>query len=402
MADTATSDAKAEQTQRRRIFRIVLTGGPCAGKTTALSMISDHFSQRGWNVFRSPEANTVLVTGGVSWASLNPEQIFSFQVNVLRTMMQMEDTFMDVARLSTTDAPFLILCDRGVMDPAAYNSKEDFIRMLDALGIDSVTKVKDERYDMVVHLVTAAEGAEAHYRLDNNAARTESLDMAREVDFKLQRAWLGHPYFTIINNREQEPFKGKIWRAVNAISNRLGEEAGTSVVKRRFLVSSTTPCWQCIVDTKQDMTGTRADNCVDKASHKVDFLIKISSKYTYLIDAESDLQRLRKQGRSGLPPIYTHVTRPFGASRADEVARLVTKRQYKALCSMIMPGTRPVVVTKWSFVYAGLHYLLLEHPTRYKAGKPLLILETYEDRDRELELPTHLINVEKEVTGDLE
>lgn len=254
---------------------------------------------------------------------------------------------------------------------------------------------------MVVHLVTAAEGAEPHYRLDNNAARTESLELAREVDYKLQRAWLGHPYFTVINNRQDEPFKGKIWRAVNAISNRLGEEVGTSVVKRRFLVSGKSQCWQCILDTKQGQHAP-LDNCSEKSSHKVHFVIKITSKYTYLIDAESSLQRLRKQGRSGLPPIYTHVTRSFGGSRADEVSRLVTKRQYKALCSMIMPGTRPVVVTKWSFVYDGLHYLLLEHPTRLRNGEPLLILETYEDRDRELELPSHLFDIEKEITGELE
>ena len=42
--------------------------------------------------------------------------------------------------------------------------------------------LRDNRYDQVIHLVTAAEGAEAFYSLDNNAARSETVDMARTRD----------------------------------------------------------------------------------------------------------------------------------------------------------------------------------------------------------------------------
>lgn len=49
---------------------------------------------------------------------------------------------------------------------------------------------------MLYHLqITAANGAEEFYRLDNNLCRTEGIEQARQIDEKCARAWVGHPYF---------------------------------------------------------------------------------------------------------------------------------------------------------------------------------------------------------------
>ena len=40
---------------------IVLTGGPCAGKTTALVKIMEHFSSIGYKVFIIPELPTLFL-----------------------------------------------------------------------------------------------------------------------------------------------------------------------------------------------------------------------------------------------------------------------------------------------------------------------------------------------------
>lgn len=50
------------------------------------------------------------------------------------------------------------------------------------------------RYDCVIHLVTAADGAESYYNKDNDV-RHESPQEAIVVDRKLQLAWLGHPNY---------------------------------------------------------------------------------------------------------------------------------------------------------------------------------------------------------------
>ena len=49
------------------IKRIVLTGGPCAGKTTALAKIVEHFSNLGYQVFTLPEVPTGIPPAPFSW-----------------------------------------------------------------------------------------------------------------------------------------------------------------------------------------------------------------------------------------------------------------------------------------------------------------------------------------------
>jgi len=46
------------------ITRICLTGGPCAGKTTALATLGLHLKQIGYRVLLVPEAATILMQGG--------------------------------------------------------------------------------------------------------------------------------------------------------------------------------------------------------------------------------------------------------------------------------------------------------------------------------------------------
>ena len=49
---------------RVNITRILLTGGPCAGKTTALAAISQDLTQLGYKVLVVPEAATMIMKGG--------------------------------------------------------------------------------------------------------------------------------------------------------------------------------------------------------------------------------------------------------------------------------------------------------------------------------------------------
>jgi len=55
--------------------------------------------------------------------------------------------------------------------------------------------LRDNRYDQIIHLITAANGAEQFYVLDNNICRTEGIEKAREIDEKCAKSWIGHPYF---------------------------------------------------------------------------------------------------------------------------------------------------------------------------------------------------------------
>ena len=50
----------------QEIRKIVLTGGPCAGKTTAMSWVQNAFTEKGYKVLFVPETATELISGGVA------------------------------------------------------------------------------------------------------------------------------------------------------------------------------------------------------------------------------------------------------------------------------------------------------------------------------------------------
>ena len=56
---------KREAEKQMEITKIVITGGPCAGKSTAMSWVQNAFTQMGYAVLFVPETATELITGGV-------------------------------------------------------------------------------------------------------------------------------------------------------------------------------------------------------------------------------------------------------------------------------------------------------------------------------------------------
>ena len=63
--------------RKMEISKIVITGGPSAGKTTAMSWVQNAFTQMGYTVLFVPETATELITGGVApWAcGTNAEEV---------------------------------------------------------------------------------------------------------------------------------------------------------------------------------------------------------------------------------------------------------------------------------------------------------------------------------------
>lgn len=75
-----------------------------------------------------------------------------------------------IAKLSKKKS--IILCDRGLMDGKAYVDTTSWNKVLEANSLNEVL-MRDDRYDLVIHLVTAADGATKYYNLAN-AARFET------------------------------------------------------------------------------------------------------------------------------------------------------------------------------------------------------------------------------------
>jgi hypothetical protein len=92
----------------------------------------------------------------------------------MKAQLNMEDYFLDLAALY--GKPAIVFFDRGVMDPSAYMDTDSFQALLDEQGWNKIN-LRDKRYDLVLHLVTAADGAEEFYTLANNAARYEVTEV---------------------------------------------------------------------------------------------------------------------------------------------------------------------------------------------------------------------------------
>src|SRR5262249_19051703 len=155
-----------------------------------------------------------LLGGGIVVKEAPLSHLVTFQRGVVRVQMALEDAFTSFAR--TAGRPAVLLCDRGVLDGAAYLPDHAWHELLAAEGIDEAV-LREGRYDAVVHLVTAAHGVEGSYDTQSNAVRYEDAAGAREVCDRLRRAWLGHPRLCVIDTHPD--FEVKMHRVVCAVSD---------------------------------------------------------------------------------------------------------------------------------------------------------------------------------------
>ena len=187
------------------ITKIVITGGPCGGKSTALLRVKEYFSARGYTVLTLSEVATELIEGGIApWTC---GTYSDFQRAKILLQEKKEQLYAEAAKTMPAER-VLIVCDRGSLDSLAYAPKELW---LDAIGQYGLTE-QDVLlgYGAVFHLVTAANGAERYYTVENNAARTETPEEARRLDELTLDAWSAHPYRRVIDNSTD--FEGKLAR----------------------------------------------------------------------------------------------------------------------------------------------------------------------------------------------
>ena len=217
------------------IKRIVLTGGPCAGKTTILSKIEQALSEIGYKVFIVRESATELIGGGIT-PHENGVGIFNFQKLILLYQYQKEELY-NKAINESKDENIVIIYDRGILDNKAYISDLEFDMILEDLSLEIGRKIDEmdlvSRYDMVIHLVTSA--GNRGYSLENNKARYESENEAILLDRRTMNSWIMHNNLHIIDSTDD--FNIKVNKVLSLIHNCLGEE---TLIKRerKFLVDA--------------------------------------------------------------------------------------------------------------------------------------------------------------------
>lgn len=166
-----------------RPHRVVLSGGPAAGKTAVLEIIRRHLADE---VAVVPEAATILFSGGFP-----RREAPAARKIVQRAIFDLQRS--TEALFSTTHPRLPHVCDRGALDGAAY-----WPGGVDAFLLAMGTTMEEEiaRYDAVIFLETTAFDRKTWP--SDNPLRTETPDAARAIDRRLKKIWSAHPRFHFV------------------------------------------------------------------------------------------------------------------------------------------------------------------------------------------------------------
>ena len=318
------------------VWKLVLTGGPCGGKTTGQARLCTFFENLGWKVYRVPETANILLSGGVKFADLSPQMAKEFQANLLKTMLQIENTFFDLASKSPKNC--LVICDRGAMDASAFISREQWEGILAHNGLDEV-EIRDNRYNQVIHMISAAKGAEAFYTIENHTSRSEDIETARILDTKAAEAWVGHPNVDSVGNKGSN-FQHKINALISKVAWSIGIDVGDRLMqgarKVKFVVDGPLPADNVFPERFRDF-------------EVIHHFLRTPSKTMH--------SRLRKRGRKGKWS-YTHTIRKVVAGQVIEVKTPLSHRDYLTLLPQEDPHHYAVSKTRRCFLWKNQYYQL--------------------------------------------
>ena len=346
------------------VSKIVLTGGPCAGKTTALAKIEKNLTEQGYKVFIVGESATELIKGGIRPFGDDSVEGIDFQRLILDYQFNKEKIYEQAGKL--LDKKSVIIYDRGLLDNKAYINQEIFTQLLQEKGLTELNLM--DNYDLVLHLVTAADGAEEFYTLENNEARSESVEEATLLDKKTANAWLGHSNQKIIDNSYD--FEDKMNKTVAHINNLLNN---TETIKkqRKFVV---------------DLDNSN----LSFLNQDTSTVINITQTY---LESNDDFEyRIRKREYEDYTTYFMTIQRKCSNGVSKVVTeKKISKKEYQRLLES-SPTKRSISKTRTSFIYDKECYRL----DIFENNLALLEVEVNEDT-KEIKLPKE-ITVLEEVT----
>lgn len=315
-----------------QISKIVITGGPSAGKTTGLSWIQNEFTKLGYTVLFVPETATELIGGGVSPKTCGSN--LDYQKCQMKLQLEKEKIFEQAAH-SMKSEKVLIVCDRGAMDNRAYMDDLEFSLLLSELGLKEI--VLRDSYDAVFHMVTAAKGARQFYTTENNKARTESPEEAEALDDKLIAAWTGHPHLRVIYNSTD--FSDKLKRLMAEIRAFLGEPEPFEI-ERKYLIEY--PDLQKL----ENMPNCR----------KVDII------QTYLKSMNGEELRIRQRGEKGSYVYSKTLKRSITGAKRVEIEERLTQDDYLQLLMEADPEKYQIRKTRYCLTYENQYFEIDVYP----------------------------------------
>lgn len=185
--------------------RVVVTGGPGAGKTAILELARRNLCE---HVEVLPESARIVFGGGFPRRTEDAARRAA-----QRAIWHVQDE-LETLTLARQDRT-LLLCDRGTLDGLAYwpGSWDDFFDEL-----ETTLEAELSRYALVLHLRTP----DTHNGYQKDVLRIESQREAKEIDARLLEVWAKHPHRHIIEPTED--FLAKARYAIDLLRQQLPDD----------------------------------------------------------------------------------------------------------------------------------------------------------------------------------
>lgn len=209
------------------VIRIVLTGGPCGGKTKALRYVSEKLEELKIRCIVVENSQIKLALKGKTPATT---ERYDYYKQLFEEQLAQESKAFKLACSINADR-VVVLSDGGLLDSRAYVTQSEFERYAGLNGTNE--DIIRNSYDAVFHLVTAANGAEDYYFLSSNPSTSMSVEAARGLDEEIIAAWTGTPHLRVFDNSSN--FRFKVKRLMEEITAFIGVPEPFEI-ERKFLI----------------------------------------------------------------------------------------------------------------------------------------------------------------------
>ena len=197
----------------KNVKRVVITGGPCAGKTTAIESIRTYFEQKKSRVIFVNEVPTEIMKMGITLAKYGK---LPFQKAIIDLQRKKEQVIMDAACSVEDEQEVLIIYDRGILDHFIYLNDKEQKLIEEEMGIDRQQLYGN--YDLIIHMLSVASEMPELY--ENSEYRLEAVSEAKEMDDKIGKIWRQHNDYVQIGCERN--FEDKIQNLISLISSNSG------------------------------------------------------------------------------------------------------------------------------------------------------------------------------------
>lgn len=340
----------------KEITKIVLTGGPCAGKTSAMTILTEQLLRYGVRVIEVREQATALKQSGKT-----PENMGSYEFHSLLFANQLAEEEEALRQAEECEeSKVLIACDRGLLDSRAYVTKEEFDRYSSSYGLNE-EKLRN-RYDAVFHMVTAADGAQEYYTLQNNDARSEDLEQARALDMEILSLWVGATHLRVIENHGS--FADKLKHLLAEVVAVLGIPEPLEI-ERKFLIE--------YPDLEQ-LNSIKACR-------------RVPITQAYLNTPDEGLFRVRKRGEGSDALYIKTVKHKINDIKRIEIEDYISKEEYNSYLDQKEYVDGIISKDRYCLVWHGQYFELDVYP--FWIDKATLEIELLSE-NQEYELPDFL------------